>query len=172
MTTSAIHTTSLIRQALPQVDFLDAYCLDLPPGSQLTASEAAQACLQQAPAWVLWLMRLRNALVKKLSLATTLPPGMQLLHRPLEPGDFVGPFRTFAASPTEVLLGLNDRHLDFRVSVLVAQEPDATRVFMSTAVQYHNLAGRLYFAVVRPFHAAVVPAMLRAGRARLLGRVL
>ncbi|WP_426060209.1 DUF2867 domain-containing protein [Hymenobacter sp. B1770] len=171
MPPSAIPAASLIQESLPQVDFLDTFCLDLPPGSQLSASEAAQTCFLHAPAWVLWLMRLRNALVKKLGLATTLPPGMQPLHRPLVVIDFVGPFRTFAASSAEVLLGLDDRHLNFRVSVLVAQEPDATRVFMSTAVQYHNLAGRLYFAVVRPFHSAVVPAMLRAGRARLLARV-
>ncbi|MBF9237208.1 DUF2867 domain-containing protein [Hymenobacter sp. BT683] len=161
---------SIVRNSLPRVDFLDTFCLDFHLGRLLTASEAAQACFQQAPAWVLWLMRLRNALVKMLGLATTLPPGLRALQRPLVPGDFVGPFRTFAASPSEVLLGLNDRHLDFRVSVLVAREPHATRVFMSTAVQYHNLAGRLYFAVVRPFHAAIVPAMLRACRARLLAR--
>ncbi len=168
MTTPALPTASVIRQSLPQVNFLDTFCLELPAGHSLTASEAARACLQQAPTWVLWLMRLRNALVRKLGLATPLPPGGQLQHGPLAPGDLVGPFQTFTANPTEVLLGLNDHHLDFRVSVFVSREAAATRVFMSTAVQYHNLAGRLYFAVVRPFHGAVVPAMLRAGRGRLL----
>ena len=33
-------------------------------------------------------------------------------------------------------------------------------VTASTAVRTHNLLGRIYLAIVKPFHRIVVPAML------------
>ena len=35
-----------------------------------------------------------------------------------------------------------------------------------TVVRRHNIAGRAYFALVRPFHRRVVPALLRRAAAR------
>jgi hypothetical protein len=56
----------------------------------------------------------------------------------------------------EVLLGLDDRHLDFRVSVLVQ---DGTLTF-ATRVRLRNRLGRAYFAPVRLVHPLVVRAMV------------
>jgi hypothetical protein len=64
----------------------------------------------------------------------------------------------YAVSPTEVLLGLDDRHLNFRVAVLTAEHQV---VALTTAVHFHNRAGRVYFAGIAPFHRAVVRALLR-----------
>ena len=115
------------------------------------------------------LMRLRNAVVRRLGLRAasgTAPtrPAVALLH----PGDPAGTFQTYSAAPKEVVPGLDDKHLDFRVSVLLeAQGPAETRVWVSTAVQFHNAFGRFYFAVIKPFHGLVVRALLRHGQARL-----
>ena len=57
----------------------------------------------------------------------------------------------------EVLLGLDDRHLDFRVSVLV----DGGRLTVATRVRLRNALGRAYFAPVRLVHPYVVRAMIR-----------
>jgi hypothetical protein len=35
-----------------------------------------------------------------------------------------------------------------------------------TVVRYHNLAGRVYFNVIRPFHHLVVHAAMRAALGR------
>ncbi|WP_433198371.1 DUF2867 domain-containing protein [Nocardia sp. CA-107356] len=51
--------------------------------------------------------------------------------------------------------------LDFVVSVLV----DGGAVTVTSLVNYRNVWGRRYFAVVRPFHRRLVPCMLaRAAR--------
>jgi hypothetical protein len=65
-------------------------------------------------------------------------------------------FDLVAWSPDEVLLGIDQRHLAFRASVLV--EPD--RVVVSTIVEVRNRRGRAYSAVVRRIHPWVVRTML------------
>ena len=60
-------------------------------------------------------------------------------------------------------MGLDDRHLDFRVIVAV----DDDQVTCTTAVRRHNALGHAYFAVLAPFHLRLVPRLLdRAARAR------
>lgn len=160
--------TSLLWRALPRIDFLDTYRLPLAPGACLTATEVARALFQEGgPGWINGLLRLRNALGTKVGLRATAPAAPRPPEGRLAVGDVLGPFETFAVTPAEVVLGLDDRHLDFRVSVLVVAGAAHPTVLVSTAVQHHNAAGRLYFALIRPFHGLVVPALLRDSRRRL-----
>jgi hypothetical protein len=55
-----------------------------------------------------------------------------------------------------VVVGFDDRHLDFRVLV----ELTSSHVRCTTAVRRHNHFGRLYFAVVRGAHKRLVPHLL------------
>ena len=71
-------------------------------------------------------------------------------------------FDTVCRTSNEVLLGVDQNHLGYRVSVLV--EPE--RVVLSTVVELRNRRGAAYFAVVRRIHPFVVGSMLtRAARA-------
>ena len=68
-------------------------------------------------------------------------------------------------SPTEVVLGENDKHLDFRLSVLCSGQssPGAKRhLILSTVVHCHNRLGRLYISLIAPFHRIVVQSNLRS----------
>lgn len=67
----------------------------------------------------------------------------------------------FDRRPDELLLGENDRHLDFRVSVLLSADDVQQWVTVSTVVCVHNAWGRAYFALVRPFHQLIVPTLIR-----------
>lgn len=149
-------TARLLTQAMPQPHYADTY--HLPRTTPLRAAEVAGVLFgpEAAPAWVRWLLRARNVLAPWLGLQATLPPANPL--RPLTPGGQLGPFRVYAVSPTEVLLGLDDRHLNFRVAVLTTEHQV---VALTTAVHFHNRAGRVYFAGIAPFHRAVVRALLR-----------
>jgi len=152
-------------QLLPRVDYLDAYPLPLP--RLLSATEVAQTIFRQGPAWVGVLMRLRNAVVRPLGLHTVAGRATAPGSAQLRSGDFVGPFQVFEVQPQEIVLGLDDRHLDFRVSVRVEAEAVASTAWLSTAVQFHNGFGRFYFALIRPFHGLVVRALLRRSWQRL-----
>lgn len=75
-------------------------------------------------------------------------------------------FDTGALTETEVLLGADESHLDFRASVLVS----GTAVTVSTVACVHNRRGRLYLMFVRLGHPLVVRAMLARANRRLSAR--
>ncbi len=65
---------------------------------------------------------------------------------------------------SEVILGENDKHLNFRVSLLQEQiqnRSDTKLLTISTTVEFNNWFGRLYFLPVRPFHKLIVPTIMK-----------
>jgi hypothetical protein len=112
--------------------------------------------------WVGWLLALRDGLVGPFGLKTA----AKLQQAP--PGERISIFRIHACEPREIVMGEDDRHLDFRVSVLVAERQGPTRrtLTVTTVVTYNNRWGRAYIKVIAPFHRLVVrDALNRAARA-------
>lgn len=123
-------------------DFLDCYSCR----SDLTPKTAAERAFDM-PGWVDSLMRLRNTLVRPLGLKTGLVEDTKK--------DAIFPITH--DSEDELMMGTDDRHLDFRIAVL----RDQGRIYMSTWVHPHNLLGRAYLAVVMPFHVAIVKGSVK-----------
>ncbi len=121
---------------LPGYDFADAYAAPAPAG--VDAIEAARRAFAQAPRWAAALMNLRDRLVA--------PFG-------LKPAPSTG-FPIISQSPEQVVMGFDDRHLDFRIVVTVA----GGMATVTTIVRRHNFLGRLYLAAVLPFHRMIAPA--------------
>ena len=138
---------------LAGAQFVDAYSIAI-DGAALDARHAAEKMLAHSPRWVEVLLALRNLLVAPLGLKTSAPD---------EPGarDIIGLLPVVRQTPIALLRASNDKHLDFRVVVDVARAGDSQRITATTLVLTHNLLGRTYLAVIRPFHRLVVPAMLR-----------
>ena len=77
----------------------------------------------------------------------------------------LGIFKIFSTSPAEIVLGEDDKHLDFRLSVLCSGQssPVAKRhLTLSTVVHCNNFMGRLYIFFIAPFHRLVVKSSLRS----------
>ncbi|QTD45331.1 DUF2867 domain-containing protein [Ottowia testudinis] len=138
------------RPALPAATFADAYAREDAPAA-ITAHAAAMAVLGgPPPALFAALMKLRHRIVQPLGLKTdellsAAKVGAHSVAR-------IGPFPVLQKSPTRVVLGLNDKHLDFRIVVLAEPLGAASRVTVSTLVLEHNALGRAYMAMVKPFH--------------------
>ncbi|MFV0136490.1 DUF2867 domain-containing protein [Streptomyces sp. HMX87] len=95
--------------------------------------------------------------------AMELRPGM-----PADPAAWervLGEVPVHGRTDTEVLLGEDGRHLDFRVSVLV--DAPARRVTLGTVVRLHDRAGRRYWSVVRHAHPVAARLLLRRTHRRL-----
>ena len=76
--------------------------------------------------------------------------------------DKIGEFPVESETGSEIVAGFNDRHLDFRVSVMSSDGA----VSLATWVRRHNLGGRLYLALIMPFHVAIArDALARVGHA-------
>ena len=77
------------------------------------------------------------------------------------PAGRFGIFPLISQFPGKVVLGLDDRHLDFRVLVEVRDLGSGRQeVAATTIVKTHNWLGRAYLVIIMPFHRIVVPAML------------
>lgn len=152
---------SLVSEIARGAHYEDTFLLRLPQGTFADVDALARACVR-LPAWVRALMALRNHLVAPFGLKTEAPRGVQRADgRAFARGDHAGVFRVFDRRDDELLLGGDDRHLDFRFSLLLRQGAAFQDVFATTTVHFHNLWGRLYFFFVAPFHRQIIPAMLR-----------
>ena len=151
---------SLPHPLLPAADWADRFTLGLPVDN-LTAREAARLALENPPGWVRRLMALRNALVA--------PFGLKGAAEELRTSEVeIGGFPVVSASDDRVVLGFNDRHLDFRIVIdVMADRPRGQNLSVMTLVHRNNLFGRLYLAAVMPFHKLIVRTAL-TGVARLV----
>jgi hypothetical protein len=153
---------SLIANAFPHVDYADAYRVRLPASAPNDIDALTRAALSAVPRWIRALMALRDRIVGVVGLKTSPRDTRDLAHTKLQPGARLGIFRVFARSADEILLGEDDRHLDFRVSILRQGDGAASWLIVSTIVRFNNWLGRVYFLPVRPLHRLIVPAMLRS----------
>ena len=76
-------------------------------------------------------------------------------------GEKIGPWPIFFIDGNEIVAGRNNKHMDFRLSVLKAAEGDATSVVVSTICTVHNLFGKIYLFAIVPFHRNGVRSLMR-----------
>ena len=127
---------SILHQFVGPDDFLDCYANEC----GLDVDGAARRAMK-FPAWVGFLMALRNLMMKPFGLRTSAPKG-----------DRIGYFPVVRRGADEILLGFNDRHLDFRIAFLRRDK----LAYFATWVRPHNLLGRAYLWMVLPFHRVIV----------------
>lgn len=138
--------------ALTGADWADRWSIVMPGRSHL-ALGAAQDMLGHPPVWVEMLMSIRNRIVALF--------GLKKAELGVDDGEQVGGFPVVYERPERVVLGFDDSHLDFRIVVDVEPEGEAgSRISVTTLVKRHNLFGRLYIAVVTPFHRLIVRTTL------------
>jgi len=82
-------------------------------------------------------------------------------------GGHIDFFRIHRQSERELVVGEDDRHLDFRASILIRPGVDGgnDELVVTTVVHCHNRLGRTYLALIAPFHRLIVKTSLgRAAR--------
>ena len=153
-------SNSRLRDALPRIDHLDCYRIAIARDEQSLVSLYA-GTFGHMPSAFKQLLVLRSVIVKPFGIAGV---SFRDLANPIDPdrtyaiGDKIGRWTLFEQSDDELITGADDRHLDFRVSVL--RTPDR-RVVLSTAVMPHNAFGRAYVTAILPFHRFGVASLLR-----------
>jgi Protein of unknown function (DUF2867) len=138
---------------LAGAQFSDAFSV-LVDDAALDARHAAEKMLGRSPRWIEKLLALRNFLITPFGLKKPVSSRTGA-------SDTIGIFPVLSETPSRLVAGLNDKHLDFRVVVDVVTSGHGQRVTATTLVLTHNLLGRVYLAVIMPFHRLVVRALLR-----------
>lgn len=142
-----------VQGILSGADFADCFRVEARE-PDLDAWTAAQRALAVPPVWVRGLLTVRDRIVRPFGIKTA--GDIARGH-----GERCGLFPILTKTPERVILGLDDRHLDFRI-VVDAHRMDAnwTRVLVATLVKRHNLLGRAYLFAIMPFHKLIVRALL------------
>ena len=56
--------------------------------------------------------------------------------------------------------GRDNKHMDFRLSVLKTRDDGKTSVVVSTVCTVHNVFGRIYLFLIVPFHRSGVQSLM------------
>lgn len=147
---------------LNKIDYKDEFSINI-ENNNLSIQEVYIKLFSSAPKGVEFLMKLRNKIVGVFGLKTE----MKRNENPnFKVGDKIGIFKIYEISENEIIAGEDDKHLDFRVSVL-REVLDKTTITVLTSVQYNNWFGKLYFVFVKPFHKVVVKSLIKSASKRL-----
>jgi len=134
-----------------------------------SATDAYRAVFGNVPSWISLLMSLRNKIAAAIGLRRYARSEMSevftRIHQvPYIVGSRAGIFPVLYVSERELILGDNDKHLDFCISVLVSDE-SIPQLYLSTIVAQHNFLGWLYMLVVKPIHRIIAPYVVRKAKA-------
>ena len=157
----ALPSKSGIAHVYGSVNLADAFAIRLPLGASTGPNKLARFIFTHQPSWIGNLTRIRDVIVASFGLKTA--KHLATLAGYSANGR-VGIFKVYSMNETEIVLGEDDKHLDFRVSVLCSVDPapeSGRQLILSTVVHCHNLLGRAYLLVIAPFHRMVVKASLR-----------
>ncbi|MEO9528075.1 DUF2867 domain-containing protein [Roseibium sp.] len=123
-------------------DFLDCFVT----AAEILPRRAAEI-ITDFPVWARLLLKVRGVVALLFGLSTDGPDVV----------DKIGPFPVEIETNEEIVAGFNDKHLDFRISVIAKEG----RVSLGTWVHVHNLGGRLYLLCIMPFHILIAKDALR-----------
>ena len=110
--------------------------------------------------WIQLLLSVRDSTVSLFGLKTT----RELRRRP----GTINFFRVESVAANELVVGENDRHLDFRTSLMrqISATSGGEDLIITTVVHCHNFWGRAYLALILPFHKMVVRSSLQRAAAK------
>lgn len=125
-------------------DYCDTFQARIYGRKEMTPDELLKLTFTRSVWWVDMLMKIRNAVVKPFGLKT---------------GNFEEHLLDMiqCRSDNEIIIGMDDSHLSFYVSLFcMPKENDAQTLSLTTVVRYNNLFGRIYFFFISPFHRMIV----------------
>ncbi|MEA2839798.1 MAG: hypothetical protein QOF41_1128 [Methylobacteriaceae bacterium] len=143
----------LTREPMQHAYFREAYRMPL-SRKELGIVDIFLGIFAHHPLWMKLLLIARNKVASLAGLDA--PSASEILHVEIKDryavGDKIGVWPIFWLSEDEIVAGRNNKHMDFRLSVLKVPDGDRTSVVVSTICSVHNLSGKLYLFFIIPFH--------------------
>jgi hypothetical protein len=154
-------SSTLSRELIANASFRDSYRAPL-ARPELGVVEIFFALFGHTPPWMKLLLIARNAAATRFGLEA---PTVAEIMKPTVRSEYcvgekIGPWPIFFIGDNEIVAGRNNKHLDFRLSVLKAIDGDATSVVVSTICTVHNVFGKVYLFFIVPFHRNGIRALM------------
>lgn len=155
ISSNKIPENSLANNFFDRYDYCDSYKVKI--DRELNVDEATTKIFA-ARSWVDYLMTIRNKIVKVFGLRTDVTLSIADYY-PV--GSKAVMFNVVERNENEILMGEQDSHLDFAVSVLLDKQIQGKFVNVTTIVKYNRPLGRIYFTFVKPFHRYIVKSSVK-----------
>ncbi len=150
---SRLPEKSTIKKFICKINYEDTFAVKLNK-TGISIEHIYLSVFAHSPKWVNRLLNLRNKIVKPFGIKTH---SEEMKKENLKIGEKTGIFKIYAIYEHEIIAGEDEKHLDFRVSVL----KNEGILTISTLVHYNNWFGKLYFFIVQPFHKIIVKSMMK-----------
>ncbi len=139
-------------------DLLDAFAIQLPAGASDDLEVLARAAFERQAGWIRALTGVRDAVMATVGVKSSRAIGAAAAARGWS---VIGYLPLLSKSAGELVVGGDDRHLDFRAAILLRTGAAGGReLVVVTVVHCHNRLGRTYLAVIAPFHRTILRANL------------
>ena len=150
VTACEIPSSSVLdRRVIEAAWFRDSWCAPL-SRSEAAVTDIFFAVFGHKPLWMKRILVARNGIASLFGLE--IPTIAEIMHPEIRSnyrvGDKIGPWPIFALTDQELVAGRDNKHLDFRISVL---KTGKSAVF-STVCNVHNPFGKIYLLCIVPFH--------------------
>jgi hypothetical protein len=159
--------TVLDREFVDGAFFSDSYRVALRRGES-SVVDIFFAVFGHHPTWLKVILLVRHRVgswfgLKAASTAQVMDPTRSPSYRI---GENIGPWPIYFLGENELVAGRDNKHLDFRMSVLKQSAGPAAYVVVSTVCRTHNRLGRVYLLLLAPLHKwGVQRLMSRAAQA-------
>ena len=141
----AIPEKSHISNGFEKIDYSDSYSIKKTTHKSM---EDISKEIMTLPDWAIFLFSLRNKIVKKFGLKTDTKNNEQKTF-----------FTLIEKNKNEIVLGEDDKHLNFRASIMREQLEDT--IILTTVVHFNNGFGKVYFFLIKPFHKLIMRTLLK-----------
>ncbi|ROT05052.1 DUF2867 domain-containing protein [Lepagella muris] len=140
-----ILSNSLITKYLP-ADYKDCFWEKITDKPHISVKKLFDSMFIQYPKWALWLLKLRDFIVKPLGIKAS-KSFKELIRE---------------ENSHEIILGTKDKHLTFYVSISCIETRCNEQIAsITTLVKYNNILGKMYFVAIWVFHKFIVHKMLK-----------
>jgi Protein of unknown function (DUF2867) len=143
----------LERSAIAAAYFRDSYRAPL-IHADASVVDIFFSIFEHRPIWMKAPLIIRNKIASLCGLDA--PTTAEITHPEIKSsyqvGDKIGAWPIFSLSETELIAGRDNKHLDFRLSVLKVAEGEIVSVVVSTICTVHNVFGKIYLFFIVPFH--------------------
>jgi hypothetical protein len=163
-------SSSLDRRMLDAAYFSDSYRAPLRKG-QASMADIFFGLFGHSPVWIKTLLLIRNRIACGFGL--DVPKSSDILQ-PIQQAryqvrDTIGPWPIFLLTDNELIAERDNKHLDFRLSLLRELHDGEPSVVVSTICNVHNVLGKIYLFFIVPFHKWGVKTLI--GAAVIAGRL-
>jgi hypothetical protein len=145
--------SALGKGLIERADFSDAYRAPL-RRPEAGVIEIFFAIFAHRPVWMTLLLIARNKVAGLAGLeAPTTSEILKIEKRDRYiVGQKIGPWPIFFLGPDELIAGRDNKHMDFRLSIMKVRDGNGPGVVVSTLCTVHNRFGRYYLSSIVPFH--------------------